>query len=269
MIAAGALLASAGMSAVEAKNDISLSGDYSMSIAGLPFAKGNLSMALKRDQYAARVSIRTWGVARLVVESKTQAESAGRFSSTRVRPAKYTLDSKTKQYITTVRMRLSGGAIRNVLASPPLRKLPDRIAVTAKHKANVQDPISASIIPYRMRNGKLGKDACNQRIPIFDGWTRFDVKLYFRRFVDVETDAYTGKAAVCGARWIPIAGHRPNKKTVIYLKENKQLETWLVPVPGADFLVPYRLSIMTKSGVLLIKNKRLTVMGKGQKHAAR
>lgn len=265
----GAVAALAGASVAAVGNDMSLGADYSLSIAGLPFAKGTLSMALKGDRYAARVKIRTWGIAKLIVESSSLAEASGRVGGKRIRPGKYSLDSRTKSLDTNVRMRLSGGAVRAVTASPPLRKLPDRVPVTSRHKANVLDPLSASILPYRLRNGQIGKDACRQTIPIFDGWTRFDVKLYFRRFAEVKTDAYTGKAAVCGARWVPVAGHRPNKKTVVYLRENKQLETWLVPIAESGILVPYRISIMTKAGELLIRNKRLVVTGKGRKHAAR
>lgn len=251
-----------------AGNDVSVAGDYSMSIAGLPFAKGRLSMAIKGDLYAARAKISTWGVAKVIVESKTYAEASGRFRG-KVRPAKYSLDSKTEEYNMNVRMRLSGGAIRNLSAKPPLRKLPDRVPVRSRHKANVLDPLSAAIVPYKMKNGVIGKDACKRTVPIFDGWSRFDVKLYFRRFANVKTEAYKGKAAVCGARWVPVAGHRPNKKTVIYLKENKGLETWLIPVPGSNFLVPYRMSIKTKSGTIVIQNKRLVINGKGRKHAGK
>lgn len=267
--AAAGMLAMASMAlapGASAGNDVSVAGEYSMSIAGLPFAKGRLSMAIKGDLYAARAKIATWGVAKIIVESKTYAEASGRFRRS-VRPAKYTLDSKTEEYNMNVRMRLSGGAIRNLTAKPPLRKLPDRIPVRARHKANVLDPLSAAIIPYRMKNGKIGKDACKKTVPIFDGWSRFDVKLHFRRFADVRTEGYKGKAAVCGARWVPVAGHRPNKKTVIYLKQNKDLEAWLIPVPGSNFLIPYRMSIRTKSGKMVIQNKRFVVNGKGRKHA--
>lgn len=265
----GALVALAAAVPAAAGNDVSVGGDYSLSIAGIPFAKGNLSMAVKGNLYAARVKIETWGIARLIVESKSQAEASGRFGARKVRPAKYSLDSTTKELSTNVRMRLAGGTIRDLSARPSLRKLPDRVPVKSRHKANVLDPLSAAIVPYPSKNGEIGKDACDQRLPIFDGWTRFDVQLHFRRFAEVETEGYTGKAAVCGARWIPVAGHRPNKDTVKYLQENKNLEAWLVPVPNGDFLVPYRMSIMTKSGELLIKNKRLVVVGKGRRHAAR
>ena len=252
-----------------AGNDVSVAGNYTLSIAGLPFAKGSLSMVTKGDLYAARAKIATWGVAKIIVESQSYVESSGRLGRRMVRPAKYALDSRTKKFDTNVRMRLSGGAIRDLSARPPLSKQADRVPVKSRHKSNVLDPLSAAIVPYRMKNGEIGKDACNKTIPIFDGWSRFDVKLHFRRFADVRTEAYTGKAAVCGARWVPLAGHRPNKKTVIYLRENKDLEAWLVPVPGSNFLIPYRMSIKTKSGNLVIQNKRLVVNAKGRKHAAR
>ena len=269
MVAMGCLALSSFLWSSNASvgKDVSFAAEYSLSIAGLPFAKGRLSMASKGGHYAARAKISTWGIAKLVVASKTFIEASGRFGGKRVRPAKYSLDSRTKKYNINVRMGLSGNVIRQLSAKPPLRKLPDRIPVRTRHKTNILDPLSAAIVPYRMKNGKIGKDACRKTVPVFDGWSRFDVKLYFRRFANVRTKAYKGKAAVCGARWVPVAGHRPNKKTVVYLQENKGLETWLIPVPGGNFLIPYRMSIKTKSGTLVIQNKRLVVNGRGKKHA--
>ena len=50
----------------------------------------------------------------------------------------------------------------------------------------------------------------SRRIKVFDGWTRFDVELYFKgmKAVDGGADTYAGQVVVCGARFIPVAGHR-------------------------------------------------------------
>ncbi|MEM8811545.1 MAG: DUF3108 domain-containing protein [Pseudomonadota bacterium] len=252
-----------------AETKVSIAGDYNLSIAGIPFAKAKMNMSIKNGIYSARTSIKTWGVAKLVVDSKTFAEASGRVNASRVRPAKYKLDSSARDFSLAVRMNMSGNRVRNLTAEPPLRKLPDRIEVTSRDKRNILDPLSAAIVPYTGKNGEIRKDACSQRVPIFDGWTRYDIKLYFRRFEEVTSEGFAGRAAVCGARWVPVAGHRPNKKTVVYLRENKNLEVWLVRMPENDFLLPYRIAIGTKSGTMLIKNKSMEISGSGQKHAAR
>lgn len=251
------------LSSARADNGVSVAADYSFSLAGLPFARAKLAVDVKGGRYTAKATAASWGLVNLFVRSDNSVSVNGRLRSNRVRPVKYSFDSKTNKESLLVSMRMSRGAIRTMSAQPPNRKLPDRVPVRSKHKRNVLDPLSAMIVPYKLKNGVIGKDACNKTVPIFDGWSRFDVKLHFRRFADVRTKGYMGKAAVCGARWVPVAGHRPNKKTVIYLRENKGLETWLIPVPGGDILLPYRMSIKTKSGTLVVRNKRFVVTGNG------
>ncbi len=56
----------------------------------------------------------------------------------------------------------------------------------------------------------------------------------------------------CAARYVPVAGHRPDRESVQYMADNKRLEVWLAPVDGTDLFVPYRISIGTKIGDLII-----------------
>ena len=43
-------------------------------------------------------------------------------------------------------------------------------------------------------------------------------------------DTYSGRIIVCGARYVPVAGHRSTRKAVQEMADNKRLEVWLAEV---------------------------------------
>ena len=73
------------------------------------------------------------------------------------------------------------------------------------------------------------------------------------------TGAYSGEVFVCSARYVPVAGHRPDRDSVQYMADNKRLEVWLVPVDGTPVLVPYRILIGTQMGDLVIVSRDFAV----------
>jgi hypothetical protein len=71
---------------------------------------------------------------------------------------------------------------------------------------------------------------------------------------------YSGPVAVCAARYVPIAGHRPAAKATQYMSDNRQMEVWLAPVERAHAVVPLRISIMTMAGMLLVEGTEFTIL---------
>src|SRR5437016_4697548 len=83
--------------------------------------------------------------------------------------------------------------------------------------------------------------ACCQRLPIFDGRQRFDIAMSFKRMERVQAEkGYDGPALVCTALYEPIAGHRPERYAIQYLRATRDIEVWFVPIAGTRMLVPYR-----------------------------
>jgi len=68
---------------------------------------------------------------------------------------------------------------------------------------------------------------------------------------------------VCGARWVPVSGHRANKPEVQYLANNKQLEMAVLPLPNAGVAIPFRVSIGTPNGTIIIKPSLMRLSGAG------
>jgi hypothetical protein len=116
----------------------------------------------------------------------------------------------------------------------------------------VVDPLSAFLVPMDKPGLPLGRLACSRRIKVFDGWQRFDIELTFKgmKAVDGGPDTYAGEVVVCGARFIPVAGHRAGGDSINDMVE--EVEVWLVPIEKTALLVPYRIILGTRWGDLVV-----------------
>jgi hypothetical protein len=105
----------------------------------------------------------------------------------------------------------------------------------------------------------VGPAACNRTIPVFDGYARFDVKLAYAGQRIMKLRGYEGPVSVCAARYIPVAGHRPGTKGVVFMQNNKQLEVWLAPLEGARVELPLRISVATMVGTTVVQATNFAV----------
>ncbi|AXS42825.1 DUF3108 domain-containing protein [Breoghania sp. L-A4] len=242
---------------------------YDISIAGFVFAKGTLSLELQGDAYSARVGMRPSGLARIIIAGKSNAYATGSLHGTRVMPDRYDMISEESERSSRVAMGLSRGNVRDIATSPQLAKRPDRVPVTRVHQRGIVDPLSAILMPVANAGQALTPKGCDRRIPIFDGWTRYDVQLSYKSTQTVSGRGYDGPVIVCGARWVPVAGHRPAKKSVKYMADNRDIEIWLAPMATSDVLLPYRISMRTMTGDLVVQARKLEIRTGERKHASR
>lgn len=244
-------------------------GVYSVTVSGIRFAEARFSLIVQNNAYSAKLDMSSSGLGRLFSSGHGTASSAGWFKRARVKPSRYSLSSKaSKKRATRVSMNLSQGTVRNLSVKPELRELPDRVPVTSRHKRNITDPLSAILMPVKGKRASLDSSACRRTIPVFDGWTRYDVKFGYKGTREVHNADYTGKVVVCSARWVPVAGHRPKKASVKKMAANRSMEVWLAPVGKLPLFVPYRISMTTGMGSLVVEARRLRMMPE-QRQAAR
>jgi hypothetical protein len=241
---------------------------YNIMLGGLTIGRFVLDTEFDGKGYEIVVRGSTSGVSRFVSDGKGYLKSSGHMTGTRVLPGAYLLDtSENGERNSTVSMRMKAGTIQQVTAMPPLAKRADRVPLLAQHKRNIQDPLSAMIVP--LPKGNMGA-ACNRTVPVFDGWQRFDVKLSYKGMAEVggQEGSYKGPVAVCQARYVPVAGHRPTREAIEYMENNKALEVWLAPVEALGIMIPYRMQIGTEVGTLVIHASHFAGAAESQRAAA-
>lgn len=219
---------------------------YAASFMGIGIAKASLSIKVERGAYAAKLHISTAGLARIVSSEETFVDAKGYVGRAFV-PSTYELMSRGDT-VTQVSMALGGGNVRSLRAIPELIEREDRVPVTAATKRRVVDPLSAAILP----EARNDKDVCDRTMPVFDGWTRYDIKLDYEGTEKIKLPGYEGDAIHCSARWVPVAGHREGTKSTEFMRDNRDLGVWYVPMADGKVMVPSKISVMTMRGLLLI-----------------
>jgi hypothetical protein len=234
---------------------------YGVSLLGLPLGKASLDGEVAGQTYKIAINARLTGIASVVSSSKGAAVASGAFLRGLIVPSAYANTSANATQTRTVRVAMSGGSVKGVDISPPIDPSPERVPLTDAHTRNIVDPLSAMIMPVPGTEPIMGPAACNRTIPVYDGFTRFDVTLTYIGQRQVKAKGYAGPVSVCAVRYTPIAGHR-NRKPVQFMAQNKDIEVWLAPVGANRVLVPFRISMATMIGHLNIEADEFSAAAK-------
>jgi hypothetical protein len=215
------------------------------------------------SSYKIDFNARLTGLAALVSNVKMALVSTGSFRKGAVAPATFATTSASSRETRTVRMSLNSGNVKSVEIFPPFEDRDNRIPVTAANKRNILDPTSAFIMPVPAGQPLVGPSACNRKIPVYDGFVRFDVTLSYVGMRDVAVKGYSGPVTVCAARYTPISGHKRDSRSARFMAQNKEIEAWLAPIERAHVVMPLRVALTTLVGAAVIDAVEFSVEPSG------
>lgn len=183
--------------------------------------------------------------------------SAGSVAGNAPKPAGYTFDFRANSRGGSIKMNFTDGVVAQVSAVPPSAPLPGVVPLREQHLKDVLDPLTAVMALSRGRSS----NPCGRKVAIFDGKQRFDLLLSFRRQQRIAEARPSGQPSivyVCRVRYIPIDGHRNNDDTR-EMAANAGIEIALRPVPSANLLVPYQITIPTPAGTAVLTSQRVDI----------
>jgi hypothetical protein len=225
---------------------------YAISLIGLPIGTGNVRADVTPRSYAIDAQGRLNALASLVVNSRGASKGSGAIVDGRLSPATFATIATSPKMTRTIRMALKDNAVAGVDIAPPFDEKPDRVPLRPQDTHNIIDPVSAFLVPAPKSGPPVSAASCEHTLPIFDGYTRFDLALSYLGEKPVSAKGYSGPAAVCAVRYVPVAGHRQDRPATKFMAENKDIEVWLAPVAGAGVLAPIRVSVKTMIGMLAL-----------------
>jgi hypothetical protein len=235
---------------------------YRVSLIGLPIGVADVNATLTPTSYAIDASAKLSGLATLVSRARGASTGQGAIVDNHVVPATFATTASNASMTRTIRMSLAANAVTGVDISPPYEDKPDRVPLSDKDKRGIVDPVGAFVLPAPAKGPLVGPASCDRTIPVFDGYTRFDVSLSYVGQREVSAKGYKGPVAVCAVRYVPIAGHRRDRPATKFMADNKDLEVWLAPIDGARVLVPFRVSVRTMVGTTVIEASEFSVAAK-------
>ena len=177
------------------------------------------------------------------------------------KPAAFTFQFRANSKTGSTKIDFANGAVFDVKHSPPPAPKTDAVPLREQHLKGVLDPLSAIMVVARYAN----PDPCDHRLSIFDGKERFDLLLSYKGQVKVSEQQPSGQPAiahVCRVKYRPIAGHKIDAENS-YLATTDEIEVSLRPIPSANVLVPYQITIPTLIGYATIVSKRVEIESPG------
>lgn len=238
-----------------------LTADYGIWLAGIPLGSARMTTAVDGEAYKLQLEARLTGLAGVLTSGRGGATASGMLGPARPNAAGFSVLTRSANAQVAITVALASGNVAGVDIEPPAEPKPDRVPLLETHKRGVVDPLSALVMPV-VRRGEATEPAnCNGTIPVFDGWTRFDVALSFAETKIVDQAGYRGPVLVCNARYVPIAGHRSERPATRFMAENRDITVWLAPVAGTRVLAPLRISVKTMLGTNVIEATKWAVDG--------
>jgi hypothetical protein len=182
------------------------------------------------------------------------------------KPAAFAFDFKANSKVGSTKMDFADGVVADIKHVPIPVPKPGTVPVRQQHLKNVLDPLSAIMVVARASN----PNPCDRRLPIFDGKERFDLVLSYKGQTKVTEQQPSGQPAiahVCKVKYQPIAGHKVDTENS-FMATTDDIEVSLRPVPSANVLIPYQITIPTLVGYATLVAKRVQIDTPGQPQIA-
>jgi hypothetical protein len=238
---------------------------YKISLAGFELGDFHFQSSVNGRSYALTATAElSWGFGAFTWRGVTS--SSGSLSTVQPKPAVYSFDFKSNRKSGSVKVGFDETGVSNVVLLPKSSPSPETVPVREHHLKSVLDPMTAILALSRGSTA----NPCGRRIAIFDGKQRFDLALSFRRFASISEAQPSGQphvAFVCGVQYIPVAGYRNNTETQA-MASNSGIEVVFRPVPSANLLIPYQITIPTIVGSAVLSSRRVEIVAPDNRQIA-
>ncbi len=230
------------------------STEYAVSLRGVPIGAARLEATIEDGGYTIAFSGSIKGLARLFSDAHASAASAGEAHDEKLLPSEYTHRWTEDDDTERVLVRFTDAEAAEISIDPPPRHPERDVPVTAAHKRGVLDPASAFLWPAP---AGTAPQTCERTLHVFSGRHRFDLALSYNRSETFRASdgSYSGPAIVCAMRYIPVSGHRPDRESVRFMAENREMEVWMAPA-GQGWVAPVKIRLRTKFGRLVLDARR-------------
>jgi hypothetical protein len=254
---AAALAALTILLASAAAAETRLDAHYGIKVAHITVGKSELLVTIGDTSFTSAASGQASGMLRILAAGEGALRTTGTVVDGRLVPASFTLKTTGDKEQDAVKLTIEGGNVTEltVESSAPDE---DRVPVSDADRKGIVDPLTAMLIRVEGSSDMVAAEACRRTLPIFDGRRRFDLALSFKRIDDVKAGkGYAGPVVVCAVTFRPIAGHHRDSALLKYLT-GREIELAFAPIAGTRVLAPFRLSIVSMLGSIVIEATEFT-----------
>lgn len=248
-LAAPVAVLCAALAPADAGAQARLDARYTASLAGLPIGEGSWQIVIGEGEYSATARGTTTGLMKALTGGHGQTVTQGTLQAGKPAVATYAASIQSYKKGNETSLKVDAGTVKELKLDPPAETDPERVPVTDASKSGVLDPMTATLVRMTGNGEVMSPEACQRKLPVFDGRLRYDLILAFKRMDQVKADkGYAGPVVVCSVYFTPVAGYIPTRAAIKYLREQRNIEIWLAPISGTRVLVPFRVDGPTPIG---------------------
>ncbi|RDV03791.1 DUF3108 domain-containing protein [Undibacter mobilis] len=237
-----------------------LDARYTASLAGLPIGEGGWTIVIGETEYSATATGTTTGLMKAFTGGHGQTVTQGTLQAGKPAVASYVASIQSYKKGNEIRLKVDAGTVKELKLNPPAETEPERVPVTDASKSGVLDPMTATLVRMPASGELMSAEACQRKLPVFDGRLRYDLNLAFKRMGEVKAaKGYAGPVVVCSVYFTPVAGYIPTRAAIKYLQEQRNIEIWLAPIGGTRVLVPIRIEGPTPVGRAVLEADEFVV----------
>ncbi len=243
--------------------DSKVNARYTISFNGIGIGTFWFNSDLRNGQYDLNARAKVSVLSGILFQWSGNTKSSGRITSAGPAPGRYSFAYNAGEKGGNVELDFSGNLVKTI-SSDASEGRSRRVPIQSQHRRDVLDPLSTVISLSQIRGSISGQRSCDQTLRIFDGKMRYDLVLSYKTTREVVSTAYTGRAFVCRVKFVPVAGHRADKKEVVFMEESDGIELWLVPARDVSLLIPYYILLPLPVGYASMTSESFEVEAPGK-----
>lgn len=222
---------------------LSLSARYSSRVLIFPVGDITFEARLEDRTYSASTRIEAAGLAALFTDFDINAEVLGYFQGADASPSRYAHVERTGRKVRSVEVSFPQGVASSAV-EPPFGSW--GVPPASEHdRTGAIDPMSAFVaLSEQLSRG--GGQGCEGVLPVFDGKSRYNLRLENRGQDRIRTRGWRGNALMCDIWYEPVSGYDP-EDLPSERELSQPLRVWLAPIEGGRYYLPVRL--YTRAGL--------------------
>lgn len=229
------------------------SADYSVSLFGLTLARTSFTSTVDGQNFSIKGSIASAGVARIIDDTKGTTTVNGRLTPAGAQPQSFLVAYTSGKKKKRTAIEFAGDMVSHTENIPPLKKQKNWVPLGPDDLKAVTDPLSLTLV-----KAASPSDVCNHTLKYYDGELRADIRLSYAGTAPYSVPGYSGKATVCSAHFVPVAGYRTTNSTLKYLRDKSKMKISFVPMGTTGIYAPIAASIGTKIGTVEVRAEKFT-----------
>ena len=230
-----------------------LDATYSATLFGFPIGHISWTVELRNNRFTSAATGGISGLLRIFSDGHGDVSAQGNLSGGEPIASHFALTLIAGKWSDDVRIQFRGNKAQEYVTALPAPGA-NQVPITDANRTGVLDPMTALLVPIPGAGKTAVPEACERTIPIFDGHTRYNLRLSFKRVDTVNNEGvYQGPVIVCAVKFFPVAGYDPKHFLVTYLAAQRDIEIWLAPIAGSRLMVPYRMSMPTPMGLGILQ----------------